>query len=112
MKKVTFIFVFISSFTKDSVFLPKYLYIVEVYEYVYTPPKYQGEGYGENSFNKIGIIETGKNGNKIKTLIGKKYLENMDKLLVIDFSKCRLDYLQYMENGMPLLIENLEFLKY
>ena len=109
MKKIIFLMfmtIFIFSLGKDIVGISKYLYVVEVQEPVYPLPRYKNGGDGRNYFTSVGIIEITKNGNKIKEVKSERNLENLKKLLVIDFSKCRLDYLQYMEQGAPLLIED------
>lgn len=117
MKKICIMFIIMSGIilSKD-IKLPKYLYIAQIYQY---------NDSWQNDFRAVAIIKIEKKRNilyesKIKseddssrifpmTEQGKLILKEIDELLNIDFSKCKLEKLNNLNVGSryPLMLKEI-----
>ena len=116
MRKLIIYFFIISTIIfSEDVKVPRYLYIAEIYQY---------KGSVKSSYHRVGIIKITKEGNMIyKSIIkndpsarypiteeGKLTLEKFNDLVNIDFSRCKLEYLEVLNNKslFPLALKEIK----
>ena len=121
MKKIFMIFILISIciYTKDFKKTFENLYVIEIYE-IFSASN--GRPISDiTQFKKVGIIRVMKNKNEIselfvdefpKTEKGKKVVMTLKEMTDIDFTKCRLQDINKLEGGLPLIVKRLNDYEY
>ena len=121
MKKIFIIFIFISIgiYTKDLKKTFENLYVIEIYE-IFSASNDRPIS-DITQFKKVGIIRVVKGKNEIselfvdefpKTEKGKNVIMNFKEMTHIDFTKCRLQDINKLDGGLPLIVKKLNDYEY
>ncbi len=120
MKKqlfIVFILISVCLYPNDLKKVPKYLYVVELYD-IFSD---KGVIDDRTQFLKVGIIEIMKDKNEISELFidefprtetGKEVVMNFKEMIDLDFTKCRLQDINKLEGGLPLIVKKLNDYRY